>query len=135
MGFSLAAAHGLSFPMACGILVPPSGIEPMTPALESRFLTTGPLGKSLYILLNNFTSFLSFPLKYKHHMYRIPRFIVLHFLTLCRYFIVIINFFLTDWRFVATTHRTNLPVLFPSSIYSFHVSGLRFGDSKSQIKY
>jgi len=93
VGFSLVAAHGLSFPVACGILVPPSGIEPMTPALESQFLTTGPPRKSLYILHNNFTNFLSCPLKYKHHMYRIPHFIVLHFLTLCRYFIIIMNFF------------------------------------------
>ena len=57
VGFSLVAAHGLSFPVACGILVPPSGIEPMTPALESQFLTTGPPGKSLSLLsvfLNHF---------------------------------------------------------------------------------
>ena len=32
---------------ACGILVAQPGIEPMSPALESRFLTTGPPGKSL----------------------------------------------------------------------------------------
>ena len=31
----------------CGILVPQPGIEPMSPALESRFLTTGPPEKSL----------------------------------------------------------------------------------------
>ena len=33
--------------MACGILVPQPGMEPMSPALEGRFLTTGPPGKSL----------------------------------------------------------------------------------------
>ena len=31
--------------MACGILVPPPGIEPMSPALQSRFLITRPPGK------------------------------------------------------------------------------------------
>ena len=43
---SVAAARGLSCPTACGILVPPPGIEPMSPALEGRFLPTGPPGKS-----------------------------------------------------------------------------------------
>ena len=37
-------------PMACGILVPPPGIEPMSPALQGGFLTTGPLGKSLFFV-------------------------------------------------------------------------------------
>ena len=32
---------------ACGILVPPSGIEPAAPALEGTVLTTAPPGKSL----------------------------------------------------------------------------------------
>ena len=36
----------LSGPRASGILVPWPGIEPMFPALEGRFLTTGPPGKS-----------------------------------------------------------------------------------------
>ena len=34
-------------PQACGILVPTPGIEPRSSALEGRFLTTGPWGKSL----------------------------------------------------------------------------------------
>ena len=33
-------------PMACGILVPWPGIRPASPALEGRFPTTGPQGKS-----------------------------------------------------------------------------------------
>ena len=33
--------------MACGILVPQTGIEPASPALQGRFLTTGPSGKPL----------------------------------------------------------------------------------------
>ena len=37
---------GLSCPTTCGILVPHPGIEPMAPALEGGFLTTGPSGKS-----------------------------------------------------------------------------------------
>ena len=39
--------HGLSICLvACGILVPPPGIEPLSSALQSGFLTTGPSGKS-----------------------------------------------------------------------------------------
>ena len=45
-GSSVVVAHGLSCPMACGILVPRLGIEPMSPALAGKFLTTGPPGKS-----------------------------------------------------------------------------------------
>ena len=36
----------LSCPKVCGISVPQPGIEPASPALEGRFLTTGPPGKS-----------------------------------------------------------------------------------------
>ena len=43
---SVAVVHGLSCPMAYGILVPQPGREPGPPALEGRFLTTGPPGKS-----------------------------------------------------------------------------------------
>ena len=43
---ALAAAHGLSCPTACGILDPRPGIEPASPALEGRFLITGPPGES-----------------------------------------------------------------------------------------
>ena len=39
----------LSCSVACGIFVPPPGIEPMSPALKGRFLTTGPPGKSLLV--------------------------------------------------------------------------------------
>ena len=41
-------AHRLSCPATCGILVPGSGIEPVSPALAGRFLTIGPPGKSQY---------------------------------------------------------------------------------------
>ena len=41
---------GLSCPMACGILVPRPGIKTASPALESGFFTTGPPGKSPYIV-------------------------------------------------------------------------------------
>ena len=44
---SVVVAHGLSCPAACGILVPRPGIEPVSPAQEGRFSTTGPPGKSL----------------------------------------------------------------------------------------
>ena len=42
----VVVARGLSCPKACGILVSRPGIEPAPPALEGRFLTTGPPGKS-----------------------------------------------------------------------------------------
>ena len=42
---------GLSCPTACGILVPRPGIEPTSPALEGRFLTTGPRGNSLFVFI------------------------------------------------------------------------------------
>ena len=42
----LVVVRGLSCPMACGILVPWPGIEPMSPALQSRLLISGPPGKS-----------------------------------------------------------------------------------------
>ena len=44
---SVVVVRGLSCPAtAYGILVPRTGIEPVSPALEGRFLTTGPPGKS-----------------------------------------------------------------------------------------
>ena len=43
---SLFAVCRFGCPVACGILVPQPGIEPASPALEDRFLTTGPPGKS-----------------------------------------------------------------------------------------
>ena len=44
---ALAVTAELSCPVACGILVPQRGIEPVSPALEGIFLTTEPPGKSL----------------------------------------------------------------------------------------
>ena len=51
---SVVAACGLSSysawaqcPIAFGVLIPRSGIEPMSPTLEGGFLTTSPPGKSL----------------------------------------------------------------------------------------
>ena len=49
---SVAVAHGLSCPVACGIFVLGPGIKPMFPALAGGFLTTGPPGKSQECLLN-----------------------------------------------------------------------------------
>ena len=48
-GFSLVAAHALSCPAACGILVPQPGVEPTFPALEGGFFTTGPPERSLIL--------------------------------------------------------------------------------------
>ena len=50
----LGVAHELSCPAACGILVPLPGIEPVSPAFQGWFLTTGPPGKSSPL---NFFSF------------------------------------------------------------------------------
>ena len=51
--------HGLSYPVACGILVPPPWIEPASLALLGRFSNTGPLGKSLGLLALTLASELS----------------------------------------------------------------------------
>ena len=51
MGFrvegSVVVVCGLSYPVACGILVPRPETEPPSPALEGTYLTTGPHRKSL----------------------------------------------------------------------------------------
>ena len=44
--WTLVWAHGLSCSVAHEVLVPRPGIEPPSPALQGRFLTTGPPGKS-----------------------------------------------------------------------------------------
>ena len=44
---SVVAVPGLCCPVASGILIPQPGIKPVSPALEGRFLTTGPPGKFL----------------------------------------------------------------------------------------
>ena len=49
----VVVAHGLRVPMACGTFVPQSGMEPMSPALEGRFLTTGAPGRSLKDVYNS----------------------------------------------------------------------------------
>ena len=43
---SVVTVHRLSCSAECGILVPRPGIEPLSLALQSGFLTTGPPGKS-----------------------------------------------------------------------------------------
>ena len=46
-----AAEHlGSAGPVAYGILVPRPGIKPVSSALQGRFSTTGPPGKSLSFL-------------------------------------------------------------------------------------
>ena len=46
---SAVVVHGLSGSVACGILVPQPRVKPMSPALQGRFLTTGPPEKSQQI--------------------------------------------------------------------------------------
>ena len=48
----VVAVCRLSCPVACGILVPQPGIEPMSLASEDRFSTTGPPGMSLSSLFD-----------------------------------------------------------------------------------
>ena len=48
MWASVTVACKLSCPVACGILVPGPGIEPVSPALAGRLLTTGQPGKLLF---------------------------------------------------------------------------------------
>ena len=47
---STVAARGLRYSVACGIIVPQPGIKPRSPALQGRFLTTGPPGRSLVLV-------------------------------------------------------------------------------------
>ena len=50
----LVVVPELNYPVAYGILVPRPGMESVFPVLEGRFLTTGPLGKSLqYHVVND----------------------------------------------------------------------------------
>ena len=44
---SVVVVLELSCPRACGISAPRTGIKLESPALQGRFLTTGPPGKSL----------------------------------------------------------------------------------------
>ena len=46
---SLVVVCAPSCSTACRIVVPQPGIEPVSPALQSEFLTTGPLGKSCFL--------------------------------------------------------------------------------------
>ena len=51
---SVDVMHRLRSPAACGILVSQPGIRPLPPALQGRFLTTGPPGKSpLFLITDN----------------------------------------------------------------------------------
>ena len=52
-----SVAHGLSrSTVACGILVLLPGIEPPSPALQGRFLTTGSPGKPQFMTLKSVNS-------------------------------------------------------------------------------
>ena len=48
----LLSLLGLRCSTACGIIVPPPGTEPTSPALEGRCSTTGPPGKSCSFFIN-----------------------------------------------------------------------------------
>jgi len=47
---SLVMTRGLSCSLELGILDPQPGIKTLSPALQGGILTTGPPGKSLYVL-------------------------------------------------------------------------------------
>ena len=59
---TLVVAHRVSCSKASGILLPRPGIEPVSPALEGRFLATGPPGKSLCWFISELTPFSSLDL-------------------------------------------------------------------------
>ena len=48
---SFIVAHRLSCPVACAILVPGSGIEPTSPALQGGFLHSELPGKFLFMFI------------------------------------------------------------------------------------
>ena len=48
-GMWAVVASGVGYSEACGVLVPQQEIKSTSPALQGRFLTTGPPRKSLYI--------------------------------------------------------------------------------------
>ena len=50
-----ACGTGLSCSAACGVLVPRLRIEPTSPPLQGRFLTTGPSGKSLFVYFGDYS--------------------------------------------------------------------------------
>ena len=62
-------------PAACGILVPQLGLEPLSPALQGRFLTTRPPGKSpnakiLYkILASQMQQYILLLINYDHMVF------------------------------------------------------------------
>ena len=49
---SVVAAPRLGCPVVCGLLVSQSEVEPMFPAFESGFLTTGPPGRPMFVHFN-----------------------------------------------------------------------------------
>ena len=57
---SVAAEVGLNCSQACGVLVPWSGTEPMSPALQGRFLTTDHQEIPCYIHFNLFNFLVPF---------------------------------------------------------------------------
>ena len=56
---SVVVARHLSFSMAYETLVPEPGIEPVSPALQGRFLTTGPPSLDGYFRMGQKQTFLS----------------------------------------------------------------------------
>ena len=61
---SVVVVHRHSCPLACGILVPRPGIEPVSPALEGRYFTTGPPGNSPHTLLLRVKIYMSYLERY-----------------------------------------------------------------------
>ena len=82
----VVAARRLSCFTACGILVPQPGIKPTSPALEGRFLTTGPPGKSPVFILKSIlfdmstatTAFFWFPFAWNNFPSLLFQFVCVH---------------------------------------------------------
>ena len=94
---SVVVAYGLRCPATCGILVPQPGIKSASPALEGRFFTTGPPGKSLVsyfrfilFMVQNYCIYISYLTPYLWLAFS-------HFRALC-----LPGFRWTDWTGVTT---------------------------------
>ena len=78
---SLVATHGLSCPTAHGLLAPQPGIEPVSPTLKGRFLTTGLLDSTIVsrFLLPHTPKGCYFPILWHHQWWcKICRWYVPH---------------------------------------------------------
>ena len=107
--------------MMCGVLVPWPGVEPTSPALQGRFLTTGPPGKSLSSIFLIFAVLVDekssiFYLKSGKFEYRSKLTALLvaysaHFCVLCGLWLPSAEYFTQSGSWSSVTHIRFLPPL------------------------